>query len=101
MSSELEEGSGMKKELDNLWCRLAWKLLRKKMAAPSFRSKGKRCGGCHCNKCMGISQQESKGKGVEEAQSRVVGNGSLEENCFVAKNSIEERRIMANLEKTM
>ena len=71
------------------------------MAAPSIRLEGKRWGGCHCSKCMGASQQESKGKGVEEAQSRAPGNGSLAEHCFVAENSVEERRIMANLEKTM
>ena len=40
---------------------------------------------------MGASQQESKGKGVEEAQSRAAGNGSLAENYFVAENSVEER----------
>lgn len=61
------------------------------MASPIIRSEGNRWGGCHCNKCVG----------TEEAQSREMGSGSLAENSFAAKNSVEERRTMANLEKTM
>ena len=85
VSVELEEGSGAEKELDDSWCWLAWKLQRKKMVTPSFRSEGKRWGGCHCSKCMGVSQQESKGKGAEETQRRAACNDSLAENCFVAR----------------
>jgi hypothetical protein len=38
---------------------------------------------------------------VEENQSGIERNVSLAKQCFVAKNSAEERRIMVNLEKNM
>ena len=46
--SELEESSGVEKELGNLWWWLVWKVLERGMEAPSFRSEGRRWGGCHC-----------------------------------------------------
>lgn len=71
------------------------------MASPINLSDGKHWGGCHCSKCMGANQQEGKGKWAEEAQSREVGSSTLEENCYVAKNTVGERRDIANLEKTL
>ena len=50
---------------------------------------------------MSAGQQESRGKEAEETQSGTEGNVSFAEQCFVAKNSAEECRIMTNLEKTI
>ena len=87
---ELEESSRVEKELGNLWWWLVCKELQRRMAAPSFRPEGRRWGGCHCRRCMGAGQQESRGKEVEEIQSGTEGNLSLAEQCFIAKNSAEE-----------
>lgn len=101
VTSELKEGNGAEKEFGDSRCWLAWKLRKRKMVASSFRSEGRRWGGCHCRKCISVSQQESNGNEDEEIQSRTAKSGSLAENCYVVENSAEERRIMANLEKTM
>ena len=50
---------------------------------------------------MGVGQTENKGKEMEENQSGARGIVSLVEKCFVAENTVDERRIMINLEKTM
>ena len=71
------------------------------MAAPSFWSEGRGWGGCQCQKCMGAGQLGNRGKEAEEMQSGAEGSVSLAEQCFIAENLAEERRIMANLEKTM
>ena len=44
---------------------------------------------------------ENRGKEMEENQNGAGGIVSLVEQCFVAENMVDERRIMINLEKTM
>ena len=38
---------------------------------------------------------------MEENRSGAGGSVSLAEQCFIAENTVDERRIMINLEKTM
>lgn len=76
----------MEKDFGDSWCWLVQRFLQKKMVAPSFHLEGRRWGGCHCRKCIGINQQESMGKEAEEIQSRAAGSGTLVEQCFVTES---------------
>jgi hypothetical protein len=50
---ELDECNGEGKDLGTWWWWIAWKILQRRMATPSFRPTGRQWGGCHCRKCTG------------------------------------------------
>ena len=59
----------------------------------------RRRGGCHCSRCMGEMALEDKGKAIEDLQSMESREVARAENCYVTKNLVADRRILARLER--
>ena len=78
---------------------VSWWQGSESMATPSTRLDGQRQGGYYYSRCLGTIQWEDRRKWTKEVQIQEVGGGLLAENCYSAKNSTAERRVITNLEK--